>query len=1015
MDYKEFKYNALKNNTFNLKAVEKSLDESKMSGYQYLRQFQLDSTGYKRFDFGMQDIYRTNKINHNWKYVPRRWLFYIDHEFINVGKRIAYKRSALYEKDLSYNDVINHPELFDDSFLVFVDGKLYTEGVKILCKEDKTYMIFECKEKPNEVGFPINDMREYLINNVNVSIIFVPNVGIKNISTNGYKVKRSNNYEGIPLRTLNLSDKAVYDDKTLTYVKFNNEVISTPTTVEFTTRGIYVDHDTVQYTIDSNPKDTSFTIQIIPLRYLFDKITVGNQNKWFELPLQNYPIAVENCLVFDMNGNFLHDAKVKHYYPNIYSIENIDEIIDTMEVQVYVFYYKRESVLKHEDMLSTYHKYVTDYFEKYKDGTINPLIKDFDPEVVDYSIKDFNNHESYDKHFRYKIIKMREFIKVDVNNFRRYLNNLGLRNNYYYVDVTNINLEERKRIDNSDTGLVLQEFDEEMYMFVFRNDFRGMYDKLLIHVDGIRYETLNIFETDKYDFVYIPCGLVKEDTVIEIEKLTEVLKEFEFTATEDIITMDIGEFAVRNKTLFNDLFLVDKETSHYLDPGDYEIIYPFEAELNDITEKHKVDYILSDSSYYQIDELTDTTVTIGKYDEIEEEATSSKIITNDEISEEGDKYELNINIENQDANFTQFNGTDEVVKYVKSKDDPLVEYCFRIRGNKVVLDILNRNSVSSVSGEIDDEIEAFSLDDVFLPCPRKVKLKITNPEYIGKQLVLHIKKNFRYAAMEVQEEPELLEPIIFSADMKNDRRYIRVYRNGRLVPRHLGGVKFPLDYSVGEMEVYPGTTRNINDKIIVELMPYMMNQVCYLETIPKDQVIDLTGLIDKPFDFKWHDIYINGRKLAKKEVEIISANRIKLLKTDSLRWLEIVENSRDKEYFGFVPVLDILDNIFENDEEFRNAVNDSINPDDMQDIEDPIIDIVVSMIDYILRRFYTHYLVPEYGLINPDELQLDVYTIKYYNEILSKDEPFLLNPDIGRLKEVLIRLPINPDFEGTEI
>ena len=68
-----FRYNAYKNNTFNLKVVEETLDESKMSAYQYLRQFQLDSTGYKRFDFGMQDIYRTNNVNHKVIYVPRRW------------------------------------------------------------------------------------------------------------------------------------------------------------------------------------------------------------------------------------------------------------------------------------------------------------------------------------------------------------------------------------------------------------------------------------------------------------------------------------------------------------------------------------------------------------------------------------------------------------------------------------------------------------------------------------------------------------------------------------------------------------------------------------------------------------------------------------------------------------------------------------------------------------------------------------------------------------------------------
>ena len=60
--------------------------------------------------------------------------------------------------------------------------------------------------------------------------------------------------------------------------------------------------------------------------------------------------------------------------------------------------------------------------------------------------------------------------------------------------------------------------------------------------------------------------------------------------------------------------------------------------------------------------------------------------------------------------------------------------------------------------------------------------------------------------------------------------------------------------------------------------------------------------------------------------------------------------------------------------------------------------------------FYTRYLVPTYGLINPDELQLDEDTIEYYNEILSKDKPFLINSDIGRIG-VDLYLPINPDLE----
>jgi hypothetical protein len=242
--------------------------------------------------------------------------------------------------------------------------------------------------------------------------------------------------------------------------------------------------------------------------------------------------------------------------------------------------------------------------------------------------------------------------------------------------------------------------------------------------------------------------------------------------------------------------------------------------------------------------------------------------------------------------------------------------------------------------------------------------------------------------------------------MKNDSRYVRVYRNGRLVPRHIGNVRFPLDCNVGKMDVFPGVNRNTNDHVMVEIMPYMMHQVCYMEKIPDDEVIDLRGLIDKPFDFKWYDIYINGRKLVKKDVEIISANRIKILKSNSLQWLEIIENSRDKEYFGYKPLYDFMDVLFDIDREFADKVNSSI--DNMFDLEDPVIDNPIPMLDYILRDVFDNLLVKKFGLINPDENQIDLYNIKYYPEFLSEDKCFEINPDYGKGG---LHIMINPDNE----
>ena len=1000
-----FRYNAYKNNTFNLKVVEKSLDESKMSAYQYLRQFQLESTGYKRFDFGMQDIYRTNNVNHKVIYVPRRWLFYIDYEFINVGKRLAYKRSNVYEKDLSYEDIVNRTNLFDSTFLVFINGNLYTKGIKVLCKEDKTYIVFNCKEKPAEEGFTIEEMREFIATNAKVTILFIPNAGITSINTNAYRVKQSNNVDGISYRLVNLAEQVNYDNNTLAYISKPDSLASTPTSVEFGYKGIYVNSESIQNVIDTNPRNTTINIQLIPLRHLFNKVSIGYGDKWFKLPIQDYPIAVENCLVFDVNGMFLHDAVVKHYYPNVYSVENIDDILANNEVFIYAFYYKNtQHILKHQNMIEVYHKYIPNYLNKYREGTISDFLKNFEPEIVDYNIKDFKRSPEYSDHFKYKIEKMKEFIRADVNNFRRYLRNLKLGNNYYYVDVSKVNLEAKRRKDNSDTGLDLVEFEQDMYMFVFRNDFKGMYDKLLVHIDGIRYETLNYFGNEKYDFLYIPCDLLKEDSMIEVEKLTEVMRKYDFTpqSNGEIISIDIGEYAVRNKTLYNDLFLVDKETHEYIDPEQYQIIFPIELSIEDNVGDVKLDYLIADSTYFYLSGLEEGKARLIQQETIEPDDVIGYLRTDDDISK--DLYQLEI--DEDDVDFDEYEEEGGIIKYIKSQDGNNADYMFRIRNGKVFVEVIyheenkNRAIVAQPSNIIID------LGDVFLRCGRKVRIKVTDSSLVGRPLELHIKKNFRVAALNIQEGNDLFQPIEFTAEVKNDSRYFRLYRNGRLMPRHISSVRFPIDYEYGNLQVFPGFARTDEDHVIVEIMPYMMNQVCFLESIPSDKVVDLTGLIDKPFDFKWHDIYLNGRKLTKKDVEIISANKIKILKSQSLRNLEIIENSRDKEYFGYEPIYDIIDILFDLDEEFANAVNSSIK--DLEDIEDPVIEEVISMLEYLLRFFYDNYMIPELGMINPDKLQLSKYTIKYYDPLISLEKPFMLNGDIGKIDAELV-LPVNPD------
>ena len=1004
LDNYKFRYDAYKNNTFDLDIVEKTLEESKMTAYQYLREFQLVSTGYRRFDFKMQEIYKTNRVNHSLTLIPRRWVFYVDYEFINVGNRLNYKRSTCYEKDLSFDDIINRPDLFDSTFLVFVNGILYTKGIHVLCKEDKTYLIFTCNEQPSSEGFTMDDMRDFIETNADVSIFFIPNTGIKNLSTNAYRVKTLNRTTGIPKRTLNLSELVDYGDS-LSYINPKNEIYSLPINADVRRDGVYIDDDDLNNIIDNNPNNTAMTIQLIPLRNLLAKIHVEKDHKWFMIPMQDYPVAIENCLIFDDYGRFLHKAELKHHYPNVYSINGIDNIIMHHDLYIYVFYYEnKQNKLKHLNMLDTYHKYMPNLLEKYEDGTINETVLNFEPDYVDYTIKNFQQYELYDDHFKYKIGKMKEYIRADVNNFRRYLRNLGLGNNYYYVDVSKIDLEQRKRIDTSDTGMPIKTFDEEMYMFVFRNDFRGMYEKLLVHIDGLRFNPEHLYRGDMLDFLYIPCRLVKEDSVIEIEKLSNVIRELKFKSNRksDIISIDIGEYAVRNKTLYNDLFIVDKETNEYLNPSSYQIIIPIKLHIEDMESDVVLDYIISESDqcYYYLRGIEEGRIELVKETEPEEDIDAFYLRARDNNT----VYQFDVD-EEENISFDEVDVYENIISRIRSMDSENIVYQFKVINGQVQIEVHMLEESKSSRGIVAyGGLDVIDLGEVFLPCSQKVKVKIIDEKYIGRELLLEIKKNFKTEPIDAINSNDIFKPIANITTSKNDGRYFKLYKNNKLVPRHLTFVEFRPQCNT--LDVYAGFDRTPEDKLTLECMPYMMTQVCYLETIPKHQVVDLTGLIDKPFDFKWYDIYINGRKLVRKDVEIISANKIKILKTDSLRGLEIVENSRDKEYFGYRPVYDILDYLYDIDSEFRDNVNGSIG-DGLNDTEIPVINDSMTRLDFLLNLFVREFIIPNFGMFNPDYKQIpeDVYI--QFKELL--ETPFELNADKYGRKYATIIHNINPD------
>nr|DAH85715.1 MAG TPA: hypothetical protein [Caudoviricetes sp.] len=877
-----FKRDALSNNTFDFETEIKAIEECKLSSFQYLYQLQKEMTRYKRFDFHMMDLQRSDRVNHKLSLAPRKWVLYVPGDFLDDDDRLRYRRSKFYDKQISQDDTLNNKDVFTNSYMVFVNGELCMDGVNIYCKEDRTYLVFNIREKPSEKNGLVRANFKYMREiNAPITVLFMPNYSNFLLQTTANAVDHFNTVNGgLSLTGYNITDN------TLCYCLLNDTHYGEELKLTKKNGKIIIDPAYIKY-VKKNYKDNNILLKFFDLEFFHKKIELGNDQDdvWFQLELEDYPISIDNMLIFDNNGIFMHDLKIDMYYPNIYKI--VGDIPNDRTLKVYVFYKKNSKTLKHKNALAMYYKYMTNILGRYKNNTIQEIIKNYVPKEIIYSIDDYKGSVYFDDSFKYKTKKMKQLTREDGEWFRIYLKYLAIQNRQYYLDMSKIELDQRVKNDNSDIKLdTVEEFDEPMYLFVLSNRFRNKFDDLIVLVDGTKRDyDCKIYGNDDYVFLYIPVRFVSYTSIIEIEKLPEFITTYDFR----------GDPVTRRASI--DLKYPNDEFHHPL--------------INDV---------------YLVDMDNDKLVPM-------------------------EAYEL----------------------YSRVGDD--------------VYNLLDHNS--------------------YLQCPEHFEIRLKHIEYIGRNLQLRISKRHSITRRTVYTINDIFTSLKLTDDCKKDTGYFRVYKNGRCIPRHVPIIQFTQDPELGPTAIISGVGVSSGQELVAEMMPYKMKQVYYKKRIEQYKMVELDGYIDKPFDLRWHDVYINGRKLNRDNIEIISSNKIIIKNVRSTRNFEIVENSRDDEYFGYLTVEDIIDRILGVDEEFKKNIEKTIAK--IIDDEDDILEGGISIIDYLLYSFYYDYLVPNYGLLNPNEKQLDVETQKKYHQIMD-GEPFLFNPDYGRLNAMI--LPINPDDDS---
>lgn len=175
-----------------------------------------------------------------------------------------------------------------------------------------------------------------------------------------------------------------------------------------------------------------------------------------------------------------------------------------------------------------------------------------------------------------------------------------------------------------------------------------------------------------------------------------------------------------------------------------------------------------------------------------------------------------------------------------------------------------------------------------------IKIRAKEESVCHTNMRFCIKKNAKYVQTNFERTSyPLLKLTDYS--FKHDLDYIRIYLNGRLMPPSMYIVKDTFSMYRIQMlfQVKPG------DRFALDISGPRNERLYFIEEVPSDWIIDLKDYIDKPFDIRYYDVFLNGRKLNETNVFRISDTKIKLINVSSKWHLVIYEKDRDEEYFGW--------------------------------------------------------------------------------------------------------------------
>lgn len=301
----------------------------------------------------------------------------------------------------------------------------------------------------------------------------------------------------------------------------------------------------------------------------------------------------------------------------------------------------------------------------------------------------------------------------------------------------------------------------------------------------------------------------------------------------------------------------------------------------------------------------------------------------------------------------------------------------------------DRGDITVESNDIDKPIKFTRIS--------RFNIKPNDETVVGVPLTLNFNKCPKGMLVQVTEDGYPYIQIIENTFNFNDE-YIRVFRDGRLIPK----CKYVFQSSYNCPRILFLDWFKAGEIIYIDITPYRYREVYYQEEISQDTtLIDLRTIINKPFDIRYYDVYMNGRKLSLNNVFSITPWEITLVNLHSNYNLTIYERERDWEYFGldykehlyYFNLDDLFNESYMTEDEKNKIIKDiiddakddrlTINPNENVEEKQDMSDIEKYAVVHI---FYYYELIPK-TYVNPDRLEFSKQLLTDdYNQIISTYE-----------------------------